>query len=75
MAYVTAVLVAATATRTVLGALLVGLLVGAGVGLPVSVTNAFSPGIARPLLYGVVTGGFHLTSALVASALAVVGRG
>ncbi|NHA70177.1 DUF1761 domain-containing protein [Phycicoccus flavus] len=75
MAYVTAVLVGAVGARTVTDALVVGLLVGAGVGVPVSVTNAFSPRTARPLVYGVVTGGFHLVSAVVASAIAVTGGG
>lgn len=71
-AYALAVLVAATSTSEIPEAALLGLVVGLGVGAAVSFTNALTPRTARPLLYGAVTGSFHLVSAVAAAVLAAL---
>lgn len=73
-AYALAVLVTAAELAGVGEAVVLGAVVGLGVGLTVSFTNALTPRMARPLLYGLVTGSFHAASAVVAAVVAVVAR-
>lgn len=48
---------------------LLGVLVGAAIGLPISVNNALNPATPRPYLYGLVTGTYHLTGAVLVGAV------
>ncbi len=66
--------------RTVLGvesvgeAVALGAVVGLGYAVTVSFNNAVNPSTPRPLLYGAVTGGYHLVGLiLVAVILVLVG--
>lgn len=73
-AYALAFLVVAADVAAVGDALVLGVVVGVGVGLTVSFTNALTPRTARPLLYGLVTGCYHVVSAVVAAVVAVAAR-
>lgn len=50
-------------------ALLLGLIVGIGFGVTITGVNAIAPNMPRPGLYAAVTGSYHLTGLLVASAI------
>ncbi len=73
-AYALAVLVTAAEVTEVAGAVVLGVVVGLGVGLTVSFTNALTPRTARPLLFGLVTGSFHVVSAIVAAVVTALAR-
>lgn len=73
-AYANAVLVTAAGVVGLADALVLGTVVGLGVGAAVSFTNALTPRTARPLLYGLVTGSYHLVSGVLAAVVAVVAR-
>ncbi len=65
---VTAVLVATAGVDSLAG----GALVGLGIGLvaaSASITNALTPHTPKPYLFGVVTGGYHLTGLTIAGAI------
>ncbi len=73
-AYALAVLVTAAGVTDVGDAVVLGVVVGLGIGLTVSFTNALTPRTARPLLFGLVTGSFHLVAAVVAAVVAALLR-
>lgn len=56
----TAVLVYALDISNVSNALTLGLILGVGVAFSISCNNAINPKTPRPLLYGIVTGGYHV---------------
>lgn len=68
----TAVLVEALDMEALSDALLFGLIAGVGYGASVSFTNAINPVTPRPLLYGAITGGYHVVG-IVLVALILVG--
>lgn len=50
-------------------ALLVGTVIGVGIAAAISINNALTPHTPHPYLHGAVTGGYHLTGILAASAI------
>ena len=74
IAIATAWLMAAIGIDTVPEALLFALVVGLGYAAAISFTNAVTPNTPRPLLYGAVTGGYHVVGiAVVAVIVAAFG--
>ncbi len=67
----TAVLAAALRVEQLGEAIVLGALVGVGYALAVSFNNAVNPRTPRPLLYGAVTGGYHVVGLLVVSVIVV----
>lgn len=66
----TAILLRALHVQTLGGAIELGLVTGVGYAASISVNNAINPKTPRPLLYGLVTGSYHLAGiTLVASIL------
>jgi len=65
----TAVLVFALDVNTLSEAITLGLVVGVGYALSVSINNAINPKTPRPLLYGLVTGGYHVVGITLVSAI------
>lgn len=61
----TSVLIHALNVATLLDALLLGLIVGVGYAMSVSFNNAINPKTPRPLLYGAVTGGYHVVGIVI----------
>ncbi len=53
-------------------ALVLGLIVGVGYSVPISFNNAINPKTPMPLLYGAVTGAYHVTGALLVAAILFV---
>lgn len=53
-------LIHALPVTEVMGAVWLGLIVGIGYALSISMNNAINPITPRPLLYGLVTGGYHV---------------
>lgn len=49
---------------------LAGLAVGGLVALPISLNNAWTPANARPLTFGLVTGGYHLVGIVIVAVIA-----
>lgn len=62
-----AALSAALDPTSVADAARLGLVAGLGFGVAVSVTNAVLPVVAKPLLLGAVTGGYHLAASVTAA--------
>lgn len=56
----TSVLVYALDIHALSNAVLLGLIVGGGYAMCISFNNAINPITPRPLMYGAVTGGYHL---------------
>ena len=56
----TAVLVYALGVSNLADAVWLGLILGVGFALSISCNNAINPITPRPLLYGIVTGGYHV---------------
>ncbi|AMY68882.1 DUF1761 domain-containing protein [Frigidibacter mobilis] len=64
-AFATAVLMASLGIETLSGALGLGLFVGIGYLAATTVNTGINPNIPNPLLYGAVSGGYHLAAGLV----------
>lgn len=65
----TAVLLYALRIGQMSDALVLGLIVGVGYAMSVSFNNAINPKTPRPLLYGAVTGSYHVVGITIASAI------
>lgn len=65
----TAILLNALNISLMQDALLLGLIVGVGYAASVSFNNAINPKTPRPLLYGTVTGGYHIVGIVIVSAV------
>ena len=65
MSLTTAWLLNAFNVKTMSDALFMAILIGIGYAMSVSVVNAINPKIARPLLYGAITGSYHTVSLLL----------
>ncbi|MFC4104241.1 DUF1761 domain-containing protein [Paenibacillus xanthanilyticus] len=50
-------------------ALLLGLIVGVGYAMSISFNNAINPKTPRPLLYGAVTGSYHVVGMMLTAAI------
>lgn len=50
-------------------ALWLGLIVGVGYAMSISFNNAINPKIPRPLLYGAVTGSYHVIGIVIVAAI------
>lgn len=50
-------------------ALLLGLIVGVGYAMSISFNNAINPKTPRPLLYGAVTGSYHVVGIVIVAAI------
>lgn len=74
VAVATAILVQALDIRTVPDALKLGLVVGLGYSASISFTNGITPNMKRPLLFGAVTGSYHLLGAILVSVILTVLR-
>lgn len=72
IATATAILVNAHDPKQIEEALLLGLVVGVGYSAAVSVTNAVTPITPKPLLFGVITGSYHVVGIVIASAVTFV---
>lgn len=69
VAVATAVVRAAVGVASVGDAVVLGLVVGVGYSAAVSLTNAVTPGIPRPLLFAAVTGGYHVVGAVTVAVI------
>lgn len=69
MAIAMAILLTSLSPDDLTDAMMLSLVVGLGVAASASVVNAINPKIAHPLQYGVVTGGYHVVSLLVITAI------
>lgn len=67
----TAVLLPGLGIESVSEALQFGVVAGIGYAAAVSFTNAVTPNTPRPLLYGSVTGGYHLVGIGLAATIIV----
>lgn len=65
----TAVLINAMNISTLSDALTLGLIVGLGYTASISFNNAINPKTPLPLLYGAVTGSYHVVGILIVSAV------
>ncbi len=65
----TSILVYALNISALSDALLLGVIVGVGYAAAVSFNNAISPNMPRPLLYGAVTGGYHVVGIVIVAAI------
>lgn len=65
----TSVLVYALHIGQMSDALLLGLIVGVGYAMSISFNNAINPKMPRPLLYGAVTGGYHVAGIVIVAAI------
>lgn len=65
----TAVLVYALTISSVSEAVWLGLILGVGIAFSVSCNNAINPKTPRPLLYGTVTGGYHVVGITIVAIL------
>lgn len=70
VALATAILLGAVRAASYGDALALAAVVGIGYSVPVSVNNAINPKTPRPLLYGAVTGIYHLVGAMVVAVIA-----
>ncbi len=66
-----ALLLNALAINSYQGALLFGLIVGVGYLVANTVNIAINPNIPRPLLYGAITGAYHLVGMVIVSLMLV----
>jgi hypothetical protein len=67
----TAWLIAATGSDELPEALVLAAVAGIGYAAAVSFTNAVTPTTPRPLLYGAVTGGYHVVGIALVAAIVV----
>lgn len=74
VAAATAVLVHALDIREMSDAATLGLIVGAGYSASVSFTNAITPNMKKPLLFGAVTGTYHVVGSVIAAIILVALR-
>lgn len=65
----TALLVSALDLAQLSEAVMLGLIVGVGYALSISMNNAINPITPRPLLYGLVTGGYHVVCIVLVAAI------
>ena len=65
----TATLVYALSIQKLSDAVLLGLFVGVGYAASISFNNAISPVMPRPLLYGAVTGSYHVVGIVIVAAI------
>lgn len=65
----TAILIEALKITQVSEAACLGLLVGVGYSAAISFNNAVTPNTPRPLLFGAVTGGYHIVGAVLVSVI------
>ena len=61
----TAVLMASLGMETVSGALGLGLFIGIGFLAATTINTGINPNIPRPMLYGAVSGAYHLAAGLI----------
>lgn len=71
-ALATAILLYALNVNAIADAIVLALVVGVGYAASVSVVNAVNPRMAKPLLYGAVTGGYHVASVLLVAVIVFV---
>ena len=64
-AFVTVVLMASLGTETVTGALVLGLFIGLGYLAATTINTGINPNIPNPLLYGVISGSYHLVAGVI----------
>lgn len=64
-AFTTAVLMASLGVESLPGALGLGLFIGLGYLAATTINTGINPNIPRPLLYGAVSGAYHLAAGLV----------
>lgn len=64
-----AVLLHAMNIQNIADALWFGIIVGVGYALSISVNNAINPVTPRPILYGFVTGGYHIVGLTIVGAI------
>lgn len=67
--FATAILIYALGIEMLADAIWLGLIVGIGYALSVSVNNAINPKTPHPLLYGLVTGGYHVVGITLVAAI------
>ena len=65
----TAVLLYALHVEQISDALQLGLIVGVGYAMSISFNNAINPKTPRPLLYGAVTGSYHVVGIVIVAAI------
>lgn len=65
----TSILIYALRVSQLSDALLLGLIVGVGYAMSISFNNAINPRIPRPLLYGAVTGSYHVAGIVIVAAI------
>lgn len=65
----TAVLLYAVHVEQMSDALLLGLIVGVGYAMSISFNNAINPKTPHPILYGAVTGSYHVVGIVVVAAI------
>lgn len=65
----TAVLLYALRVGQMSDALLLGVIVGVGYAMSISFNNAINPKTPRPLLYGAVTGSYHVVGIVIVAAI------
>lgn len=65
----TSLLVYALNITQLFDAIALGFIVGIGYAASVSINNAISPNMPRPLLYGAVTGGYHVVGIVLVAAI------
>ncbi len=65
----TAVLLYSLNIGQISDALCLGLIVGVGYAMSISFNNAINPKTPRPLLYGAVTGGYHVVGIVIMAAI------
>lgn len=70
----TAILLYALDVHTLADAVVLGLIVGVGYALSISINNAINPKTPRPLLYGLVTGGYHIVGIVIVAWILLVLR-
>ena len=71
-ALATAILLYTLNVSAMADAIILALVVGLGYAASVSVVNAVNPRMAKPLLYGAVTGGYHVVSVLLVAVIIFV---
>jgi hypothetical protein len=64
-AFVTAVLMASLGPETVTGALVLGLFIGLGYLAATTINTGINPNIPNPLLYGLISGSYHLLAGVM----------
>lgn len=71
-AFISAVLMATLEIETLAGALGFGLLIGLGYLATTTVNTGINPNIPRPLLYGAISGAYHLAAGLIIAVVLVL---